>query len=283
MRTLVLTLVGGIIAFSVTGAPALADSEVFAGGDGNGFSVTATQSGTSGGESSGSGGGGTSGSGSSTGGGAGGSSTGSGGGSGSTASGPGGSGGEGAPVTNANGGREGVVYEPDAAAAAPPAPASGPSPAQIRAWAISAAASVKLPAPSVGVDPDPSVNRWNIVAVGQPLWLYDGSSARVSSAASNGGVAVSITAVRNSISFDMGEAVVRCTSMTRRPASADPRAESPDCGYRYQKRGDQQVSATASWTVSWTALGQSGTIPMTRTASRTLPVRELLSVNVRPS
>ncbi|AXE39032.1 hypothetical protein [Acidipropionibacterium virtanenii] len=185
-------------------------------------------------------------------------------------------------MTNGNGGREGVLYEPDPAAA-PAGAASGPSAAQVRAWAISAAASVRLPAPSVGIDPDPSVNRWHIVAVGQPLWLYDGSSARVASTASNQGVTVSITAVRTGVSFDMGEAVVRCTSMTRRPVSAEPRAESPDCGYRYQKRGDRQVRATASWTVSWSALGQSGTIPMTRTASRTLPVRELLSVNVRPS
>lgn len=184
-------------------------------------------------------------------------------------------------MTNANGGREGVLYEPTAAA--PAGAGSGPSPAQVRAWAVSAAASVRLPAPSVGVDPDPSVNRWHIVAVGQPLWLYDGSASRVTSTASNGGVTVAITAVRSSVSFDMGESVVRCTSMSRRPASADPRAASPDCGYRYQKRGDRLVTATASWTVSWSALGQSGTLPMTRSASRTLPVRELLSVNVRPS
>lgn len=280
MRRLICgAVLAGISVFLIAPSAAWAEVAIDSGGSGGGVAVTATKSGTSGGESSGSGGGGTSGSGSSTGGGAGGSSTGSGGGSGSTAS---GSGGEAAPVTNANGGREGVLYEPTVPAA-PAGAGSGPSPAQVRAWAVSAAASVRLPGPSVGVDPDPSVNRWHIVAVGQPLWLYDGSVARVTSTASNGGVTVAITAVRSSVSFDMGESVVRCTSMSRRPVSADPRAASPDCGYRYQKRGDRLVTATASWTVSWSALGQSGTLPMTRTASRTLPVRELLSVNVRPS
>ena len=279
MRALIKLVISSVVVLLLGVSNAWADGSVTVGGGDGAVRVKATQLGTSGGESSGSGGGGTSGSGSSTGGGAGGSSTGSGGGSGSTAS---GSGGEAAPVTNANGGREGVLYEPTMPAA-PVGAGSGPSAAQVRAWAVSAAASVRLPAPSVGVDPDPSVNRWHIVAVGQPLWLYDGSVARVTSTASNGGVTVAITAVRSSVSFDMGESVVRCTSMSRRPVSADPRAASPDCGYRYQKRGDRLVTATASWTVSWSALGQSGTLPMTRTASRTLPVRELLSVNVRPS
>lgn len=165
-------------------------------------------------------------------------------------------------------------------AAAEPA---GPSPEQIRAWAISAAASVRLPAPSVGVDPDPSVNQWRIVAVGQPLWLYDNAAATVSSSASNQGITVAITASRGAVTFDMGEGTVRCTSMSRRPAAASPRAASPDCGYVYQRRGDRRVTATASWTVAWSALGQSGTIPMTRSSSRPLPVRELLAVNTRPA
>lgn len=275
MRHLVAVVSAALALLLLAPSIAWAESSIDAMGSGDGFSVTATQSGTSGGGgASGSGGGGSSGGGPAAGG-AGGSSSGSGGGSGS-------SGGEAAPVTNANGGREGVLYEPTMPAA-PVGAGSGPSAAQVRAWAVSAAASVRLPAPSVGVDPDPSVNRWHIVAVGQPLWLYDGSASRVTSTASNGGVTVAITAVRSSVSFDMGESVVRCTSMSRRPVSADPRAASPDCGYRYQKRGDRLVTATASWTVSWSALGQSGTLPMTRTASRTLPVRELLSVNVRPS
>ncbi|QCV94190.1 hypothetical protein FEZ30_01935 [Acidipropionibacterium acidipropionici] len=278
MRHLVAVVSAALALLLLAPSIAWAESSIDAMGSGDGFSVTATQSGTSGGGgSSGSGGGGSSGGGPAGGGGGGSSSGSSGSGGGSGAS-----GGEAAPVTNANGGREGVLYEPTVPAA-PAGAGSGPSPAQVRAWAVSAAASVRLPVPSVGVDPDPSVNQWRIVAVGQPLWLYDGSAGRVASTASNGGITVSIVAIRDSVVFDMGESVVRCTSMSRRPVSADPRAASPDCGYRYQKRGDRRVSLTASWTVSWSALGQSGTLPMTRTASRTLPVRELLSVNVRPS
>lgn len=164
-----------------------------------------------------------------------------------------------------------------------PAEATAPTPEEVRRWAISAAASVQLPAPAIGVAPDPSANAWRIVAVGQPLWLVDSAAATVSSSASSQGITVSITARRTAVEFDMGEATIRCTSMTRRPATADPRAKSPDCGYVYQRKGDRTVTATASWLISWSAAGQSGTVSMTRSSSRQLPVRELIAVNVRPA
>lgn len=161
--------------------------------------------------------------------------------------------------------------------------AVAPTPEQVRTWAVSAATSVRLPAPAIGIDPDPSVNKWRIVAVGQPLWLYDSAATVVSSAASNQGITVSIRATRVAVVFDMQEKVVRCTAMTRRPSTADPRAKSPTCGYVYQRKGDRTVRATASWQIAWAAQGQSGTVQMTRTSTRQLPVRELLAVNVRPN
>lgn len=161
--------------------------------------------------------------------------------------------------------------------------AVAPTPEQVRTWAVSAATSVRLPVPAIGIDPDPSVNKWRIVAVGQPLWLYDSAATVVSSAASNQGITVSIRATRVAVAFDMQEKVVRCTAMTRRPSTADPRAKSPTCGYVYQRKGDRTVRATASWQISWAAQGQSGTVAMTRASTRQLPVRELLAVNVRPN
>ncbi len=161
--------------------------------------------------------------------------------------------------------------------------AVAPTPEQVRTWAVSAATSVRLPVPAIGIDPDPSVNQWRIVAVGQPLWLYDSAATVVSSAASNQGITVSIRATRVAVVFDMQEKVVRCTAMTRRPSTADPRAKSPTCGYVYQRKGDRTVRATASWQISWAAQGQSGTVAMTRASTRQLPVRELLAVNVRPN
>lgn len=175
----------------------------------------------------------------------------------------------------------------------PAAPATGgddpaiqqhaPTPDQIRTWAVTAAAAVHLPAPAIGVAPDPEVNQWRIVAVGQPLWLSETAPASVSSRVSQHGITISITARRTRVVFDMGEATITCTTMTARPASADPRATSPDCGYVYQRKGDRTVTATASWQVWWSASGQSGTVEMTRASSRPLPVRELIAVNARPS
>ncbi|WP_217496607.1 hypothetical protein [Acidipropionibacterium jensenii] len=105
----------------------------------------------------------------------------------------------------------------------------------------------------------------------------------MTSSAANQGMSVSISARRTRVRFDMQEKVITCTTMTRRPANADPKAKSPDCGYTYQRKGDRRITATATWQITWHAANQSGTVPMTRTSTRTLPVRELLAVNTRPS
>ncbi|MCI1746765.1 MAG: hypothetical protein LKI24_00795 [Acidipropionibacterium sp.] len=173
--------------------------------------------------------------------------------------------------------------QPAAPAAGAPAQNRTPTPDQIRTWAVTAATTIHLPNPAIGVAPDPTVNQWKIVAVGQPLWLSDTTPDTVTSTITQHGITISITARRTRVSFNTGEATISCTTMTPRPATADPRATSPDCGYAYQRKGNRTVTATASWRILWSASGQSGTVAMTRSSSRTLPVRELIAVNVRPS
>jgi hypothetical protein len=134
------------------------------------------------------------------------------------------------------------------------------------------------------VAPDPSVNQWKIVAVGQPLWLSDTTPGTVTSTITQQGITDGDhRPAHPGEPSTWDEATISCTTMTPRPATADPRATSPDCGYAYQRKGNRTVTATASWRILWSASGQSGTVAMTRASSRTLPVRELIAVNVRPS
>lgn len=60
-------------------------------------------------------------------------------------------------------------------------------------------------------------------------------------------------------------------------------ATSPTCGHTYtwpsrtktNPQGTYRITATAHWNVHWTALGYTGTIPVTTTDTRDLPVTEL--------
>jgi len=40
------------------------------------------------------------------------------------------------------------------------------------------------------------------------------------------------------------------------------RQDSPDCGYTYTRQGVYQVWARSYWSVQWSGLGQSGSIPL---------------------
>lgn len=146
--------------------------------------------------------------------------------------------------------------------------------------------SLDLPPATPLIEPDPRRNQWHIVAVGQPLWLDVADATRtVDTSTTIDGYPVTLHATRRPIRFDMGDGhTVTCTSTTRWTRQVDPDADSPTCGHRYLTRpadGKRTVTITTRWTVTWTTLGQSGTIPVSKTATTTLPVKELLSVNVR--
>ena len=38
--------------------------------------------------------------------------------------------------------------------------------------------------------------------------------------------------------------------------------DSPDCGYTYSRQGRYVVRATSYWTVDWSGMGRSGSIPL---------------------
>lgn len=150
--------------------------------------------------------------------------------------------------------------------------------------AISLVARLRLPDPTPQFGPDPGVNEWKMLAVGFPVWLWTAGPATVTTSVSSGGETFTMTARRKSVTFAMGDGrSVTCNSMTPYSGSVKPGVPSPTCGYVYQKpslpAGSYTVRSTVNWEVSWSVAGYSGVLPTTRTASRALPIGELVALN----
>ncbi|BCY26354.1 hypothetical protein PH30N_12274 [Cutibacterium modestum 30N] len=124
------------------------------------------------------------------------------------------------------------------------AESAGPTREEIRDWSINLATSIHLAKPVVDIEPQPTVNKWNITAVGQPLWFHNPGSGRHTSSDSSHGIIVSLDIKRVETVYDTGEKTIHCAHSTPRPENADPRAQSPDCGYIYQHPGNYTVRMT---------------------------------------
>lgn len=167
-------------------------------------------------------------------------------------------------------------------ASSPSAP-SGPDPAVI---GRRAALTLTLPSAVPVIAPSHLRNEWHINAVGQPLWISVNDPVTVRTATmSFSGLAVTLRAVRRPLSVDLGDGTrLTCSSTSRWTPSVDPDADSPTCGHRYARRpasGRYTVTARATWDVTWSVGGQSGVVTVVKTGATTIPVKELLSVNVR--
>lgn len=152
------------------------------------------------------------------------------------------------------------------------------------AWVLGtqAVTHLKLPTAIPTIGPDPAANEWNMVAVGYPIWLSVPGTPMMNTSASVQGYTVTLAAQRTGITFSMGDGgSVSCTTTTPYATAGAPGQESPDCGYRYQKAskpGRYRVVATSTWDVTWSVLGESGVIPVTKVGGTNLTVGELEAV-----
>lgn len=169
-----------------------------------------------------------------------------------------------------------------APAGAAPAP---PTFAETEAMVTRVLVQLEVPRPAIRIGPDPSVNEWNMAVVGYPLWLWTDEPAARAASVSAFGYTFDLSATRDSVTYDLGDgsAPVTCTATTPYPGGAAVvGVPSPTCGHTYVRpslpAGTYLVRATARWTVSWSALGHSGTLPMPLTAMRRVPVGELQSI-----
>lgn len=177
------------------------------------------------------------------------------------------------------GGREWLVLDPAQNAAglavAPPDP---------RVVAASARDRLALPAVAVRLSP---VGQQ---LVGLPTWLWiDAAGWRpVSRSASVPGATVTATATPVSVRWTTGDGTTVVCSGPGTPYSPTvaPEAASPDCGHVYRSvssEGGLAVSATVTWSVSWSGAGEAGVFPgLSSTGTVRADVVDAPAVNVTP-
>ena len=171
---------------------------------------------------------------------------------------------------------------PDDPANPRPAPRP-PSRAEIQATAREVVLNLQLPAHTPRIGPDPEANEWGMAVVGHPLWLWTDASRTVATSRVQYGMSFDLSARLQRIDFAMGDGrTVTCSASTRYTVGVRPGAPSPTCGHVYETaslpRGSYTVTATSHWSIAWSGMGLSGTIPASFTAARAVPVGELQSV-----
>ncbi|MFG3399177.1 ATP/GTP-binding protein [Streptomyces parvus] len=150
-----------------------------------------------------------------------------------------------------------------------------------------AAASMKLTGPTVA-----SPRAAGEYVVGMPMWMWatpsPNTTGPISASATAGGVTVTATAKVTTIRWAMGDGTTVTCNGPGTPYTPDRgKAMSPDCGHLYERTahdkpgGRFQGTATATWTITWTApaLGDSGQFAETRQTAWTARVGEVQVVN----
>ena len=161
------------------------------------------------------------------------------------------------------------------AATSPAGPAAPPDP---RVLAQSAIAQMRLKAVSIGIVPEPVAGRVGIIGMPTWMWVQDPGPSTlgpITRTASAGGFSVTATAKADRIVWQMGDGtVVTCRGAGTAYADSFGRQSSPDCGHTYSRQGAYTVRATSYWTVDWSGMGLSGTIPLNFTQTTTITMGE---------
>lgn len=145
-------------------------------------------------------------------------------------------------------------------------------------------AELKLPDATPRFGPDPSVNEWNMLVVGYPIWLWTDGPRQQTTHVRHDGLEFTITATWQSSRFRMGDGEsVTCGAMTEfRQGVDEPGHPSPTCGYVYEvvspKGRPYQVVAEETWRIDWSSDGDHGSFVHTYQGSRSLEIGELSSL-----
>ena len=164
-------------------------------------------------------------------------------------------------------------------ATSPGGPAAPPDP---RVLALQAIATMRLRAIGIGIVPEAQPGRIGIVGLPTWMWVADPGQhtwGPITRTASSAGYSVTATAKVRRVVWAMGDGnTVTCTERGTPYADSFGRRASPDCGHTYIRQGTYTVRATSYWRVTWTGIGQSGTIPLdfTRTAVITMGEAQVL-------
>lgn len=149
--------------------------------------------------------------------------------------------------------------------------------------AMVARSRLRLASPVVGFSPAGD----QLVHVPTWLWLTNGWES-VSANAAVPGVTVNAVARPESAEWSLGDgSTVMCSGPgVRYPGTGDAARSSPDCGHTYRQSSVEttgesySVVVTVRWSVAWTGVGQSGTLPgLSTTSSASLRVLESQALN----
>ncbi|MDK9301033.1 hypothetical protein FAM24252_000421 [Propionibacterium freudenreichii] len=146
-----------------------------------------------------------------------------------------------------------------------------------------AIATMTLPDTTIKLDPDPTTNQWHAAAVGQQLWFTLDNPGPQHTTTTNTDITITLTATPGAVTINPGAHTtpIRCTTGRPRPTTTNGNQPSPVCGTSYQHPGHYTITATRTWTITWTAQGHTGTETITRPATApTLDVIELHSLLV---
>lgn len=149
-----------------------------------------------------------------------------------------------------------------------------PDPATLARQAVSA---MRLGAVGVGIVPEPRPG--SVGLVGMPNWMWvDQPSARtwgpITGSASAGGFTVTATGKVANVTWDMGDGQVISCGLGTAYADAYGKSTSPTCGHVYTGQGTYTVQATSHWVITWSGIGQAGTIPLELTRAATMQIGE---------
>lgn len=175
----------------------------------------------------------------------------------------------------------GMVFLTDGVAA-PAGPVVDPA-----VLAQQAIGSMTLRAPEIKLAPPPESMSG---LVGLPVWMWvepgSDTTGPVRASASAGGVTVNAVAQVSQVLWDMGDGnTVTCGLGT--PYAGGAETSSPDCGYVYAQASSRHVpdggrwpiTATSTWTVTWSGGGLSGSEALELSSSAELFVGELHVLN----
>lgn len=158
---------------------------------------------------------------------------------------------------------------------------AGPDP---RVLAQRAIASMNLTPVTIGIVPEDKPG--SVGLVGMPVWLWAANPNQhswgpITRRASAGGVTVTATAKVQRVRWQLGDGgVVVCTGPGTVYQDRFGKSDSPTCGYTYTRQGTYTVRAESQWSVAWSGMGQSGTIPITLNEATTITVGELQVITV---
>lgn len=179
---------------------------------------------------------------------------------------------------------DGTVYQCDMvtsrfffwSATQPDGPAAPPDPAQLARKAV---AEMDLKAITIGIVPRNQPGSVGLVGMPQWMWVKDPAAntfGPITKSASAAGYTVTATGKVDHVVWDMGDGQkITCDGEGTPYTTAAGKAKSPTCGHdMYTKQGTYKVTATSYWTITWSGIGQTGTIPITTARSTTIRIGE---------